>query len=417
MSQSCVDVAASLGSAVRDRDFAEAVGLFGTDSVPLVDELRARHSLPLGDDLEFFLRRLRCAVCAFNGEIERVSASLVNETAELVTVLVRFECEQSTQNLSVELDRDGNVVDLGSPDRYTPPSYADPSNFEEYSITIDAGGTTLDAIVTVPTAGENVPVAVLVPGAGEIDKDATVGPNKLFRDLAWGLATESIATLRYDKRETVTDIPEERRTLETLYFTDGVRAGERAAEQDRVDADSVVFVGHSQGGRCAFEIARRYGDARGVAALDPPVLKPLEGDGDHLRTLLEVDGLVPPHYEQVVDDYSTRKAQFHSESADGQSSVFLDSMWNYDQFETAASLSVPVLLYELELNRQAPAAKRERWCEVLSGDRDIIRRRSELNHHCQRRVQSRSMLAAALFHKTVDQQVLTDLASWISEST
>jgi dienelactone hydrolase len=327
MPRSHADIAVSFGRAVRDRDFEDAVALFGPDKIQLVDELRARHNLPLGDDLEFFLRRLRCAVRALNGDIKSVSARQMDETDELVTVLLTFECEHSRQELSVEFDRDGNAVNLSSPDSYTPPSYADASDFEEYSITLDAERTELDAIATVPTSSESVPVVVLVPGAGEIDKDATVGPNKLFQDIAWGLATENIATLRYDKRETVTEIPEEQRTLENLYFTDGVRAAQRAAK--RVDTDSVVFVGHSQGGRCAFEMARQYGDAGGVAALDPPVIKPLEGDGQQLRTLLEIDGMVPPHCEQAVENYRTRKEAFHSQSADDQPSVFLNSVWNY----------------------------------------------------------------------------------------
>ncbi|MFC7072968.1 dienelactone hydrolase family protein [Halovenus rubra] len=415
MSPSHADIAVSFGRAVRDRDFDDAVALFGPEKIQLVDEIRARHNLPLGDDLEFFLRRLRCAVRALNGDIKSVSARQMNETDEMVTVLLTFECEDSRQELSVEFDRDGNAVNLSSPDRYTPPSYADASDFEEYSITLDAEGTELDAIATVPTSSESVPVAVLVPGAGEIDKNATVGPNKLFQDIAWGLATENIATLRYDKREAVTEIPEEKRTLENLYFTDGVRAAQRAAK--RVDTDSVVFVGHSQGGRCAFEMARQYGDAGGVAALDPPVIKPLEGDGQQLRNLLKIDGLVPPHFEQAVKNYRTQKEQFHSQSADNQPSVFLNSMWNYDQFETAASLSTPLLLYEMELNRQAPAEKRERWREVLSNDRDTIHRGSELNHNCQRGEQPRSILEPVLFHKNVDKRVITDLADWIFAST
>lgn len=415
MPRSHADIAVSFGRAVRDRDFEDAVALFGPDKIQLVDELRARHNLPLGDDLEFFLRRLRCAVRALNGDIKSVSARQMDESDELVTVLLTFECEHSRQELSVEFDRDGNAVNLSSPDSYTPPSYADASDFEEYAITLDAERTELDAIATVPTSSETVPVAVLVPGAGEIDKDATVGPNKLFQDIAWGLATENIATLRYDKRETVTEIPEEQRTLENLYFTDGVRAARRAAK--RVDTDSVVFVGHSQGGRCAFEMARQYGDTGGVAALDPPVIKPLEGDGQQLRNLLEIDGLVPPHFEQAVENYRTRKEEFHSQSADDQPSVFLNSMWNYDQFETAASLSTPLLLYEMELNRQAPAEKRERWREVLSNDRDTIHRGSELNHNCQRGQQPRSILEPVLFHTTVDEKVISDLADWIFAST
>ena len=41
---------------------------------------------------------------------------------------------------------------------------------------------------------------VLVQGSGPHDRDETIGPNKPFRDLAWGLASKGIAVLRYEKR-------------------------------------------------------------------------------------------------------------------------------------------------------------------------------------------------------------------------
>ena len=44
------------------------------------------------------------------------------------------------------------------------------------------------------------PGVVLVHGSGPNDRDETIGPNKPFRDLAWGLATRGIAVLRYEKR-------------------------------------------------------------------------------------------------------------------------------------------------------------------------------------------------------------------------
>ena len=36
---------------------------------------------------------------------------------------------------------------------------------------------------------------VLVHGSGPGDQDETIGPNKAFKDLTWGLATDGIAVL------------------------------------------------------------------------------------------------------------------------------------------------------------------------------------------------------------------------------
>src|SRR5665213_911675 len=47
------------------------------------------------------------------------------------------------------------------------------------------------------------PIAVLVQGSGVQDRDATIGGNKFFQQLAWGLAARGVATLRYDRRPKV----------------------------------------------------------------------------------------------------------------------------------------------------------------------------------------------------------------------
>jgi uncharacterized protein len=39
--------------------------------------------------------------------------------------------------------------------------------------------------------------------SGPQDCDETIPPNKPFRDLAWGLASQGIAVLRYEKRTNV----------------------------------------------------------------------------------------------------------------------------------------------------------------------------------------------------------------------
>ena len=44
------------------------------------------------------------------------------------------------------------------------------------------------------------PAVVLLAGSGPQDRDETIGPNHVFKDLAEGLSTRGIVVLRYDKR-------------------------------------------------------------------------------------------------------------------------------------------------------------------------------------------------------------------------
>lgn len=40
---------------------------------------------------------------------------------------------------------------------------------------------------------------MLLTGSGPHDRDETIGRNKPFKDLAWGLASRGVAVLRFDK--------------------------------------------------------------------------------------------------------------------------------------------------------------------------------------------------------------------------
>ena len=74
---------------------------------------------------------------------------------------------------------------------------------QERDITVGADDFKLPGTLTLPVGKKKAPVVILVHGSGPQDRDETVGPNKPFRDLAWGLAERGIATVRYDKRTKV----------------------------------------------------------------------------------------------------------------------------------------------------------------------------------------------------------------------
>ena len=87
----------------------------------------------------------------------------------------------------------------------------------ETDTAVVCGTFRLPATLTLPRRaveeGRRVPCVVLVHGSGPHDRDEAIGPNRPFRDLAWGLAARGIATLRYDKRTYVyraSSVPEGR---------------------------------------------------------------------------------------------------------------------------------------------------------------------------------------------------------------
>jgi hypothetical protein len=116
---------------------------------------------------------------------------------------------KATADLVISFDQAGKIAGLhvtnvvpthGPPTGYTPPSYVNTASFHEQAITVGSAPRTLPGTLTLPRGKGPFPAVVLVAGSGPEDRDETIGPNKPFRDLACGLASQGIAVLCYDKR-------------------------------------------------------------------------------------------------------------------------------------------------------------------------------------------------------------------------
>jgi uncharacterized protein len=145
---------------------------------------------------------------------------------------------------------------------------------EERNASFTSDGLKIPAVLALPRNRKGpVPVVVFVHGSGPHDADETIGPNKPFRDLAYGLAAAGIATLRYEKRthlapDTFTAHPD----LDHEVTYDAVAALAFVSEQPEADPKRVFLLGHSLGGTMAPVIAadrlkQAPGSVRGIIFL------------------------------------------------------------------------------------------------------------------------------------------------------
>ena len=257
---------------------------------------------------------------------------------------------------------------------YSPPEYADPNAFTETTLTLDTG-CGLGATLSMPKGEERVPGVVLVHGSGPSDRDETIGPNKPFKDLAWGLASRGVAVLRYDKRSYACDISGPV-TLDELVVEDALAALDRLENHDRIGPR--VVVGHSLGGMAAPRIASEAGDLAGavlLAANARPLHEMIVAQTEYLVTL---DGTVTDAERQVLDERRAAAERIESGSLPPGETVlngpgaFWNSLAEYDQVATAKSLSIP--LYVLQGGRDyqvTPGGDFERWKDAL-GDRENV---------------------------------------------
>lgn len=160
------------------------------------------------------------------------------------------------------------------------PLLAQAPSVTERELRLGTGEWQVTAVLTMPAGASLVPAVLLVPGSGPADRDMTVGPNKLFRDVAQSFARDGIATLRFDKRLQVHgDLFRARHILPTIdqeYLDDAVEAARLLKHQPGVDPKRVYVFGHSQGATFAAEVARRAGGTAGVIVEAGSTRKPGE---------------------------------------------------------------------------------------------------------------------------------------------
>jgi len=241
------------------------------------------------------------------GPFERITATEV--TPELgvyhsVAMSCAFQRAREADAL-VTFGEEGRVVGLyfgPQPtevvEGWTTPSYAHPDRFHEEVVTVSDGPWHLSGTLTLPKGSGPYPVVVLVPGSPPIDQDVTAGPNKIFKDIAWGLASRGIAVLRYTKRThqygagigggngSSFSVREE--------LIDDARAGVAlVAARSDLDRRKIYLLGHSLGGLAVPEMAASDPDIAGIVVMGTP-------SGDLLGDLIR-------RFEQEASEGGDRK--------------------------------------------------------------------------------------------------------------
>ncbi len=142
---------------------------------------------------------------------------------------------------------------------YKIPVYAKQDSIIEKDINISSGEYQLPGTLTLPNVGNHFPIVILVHGSGPNDRDESIGPNKIFKDLAYGLSAQGIAVLRYDKRTFVYSeqmkLIQDKLTVEEETTIDVKAAIAFAKSVKEIDPKKIFIIGHSLGGMLTPKIA------------------------------------------------------------------------------------------------------------------------------------------------------------------
>jgi dienelactone hydrolase len=277
---------------------------------------------------------------------------------------------------------------------WTPPAYADESAFSERELTLDAPGEcSLGATLTIPDGEGSVPGVVLVHGNGAQDRDQTVGPNKTFKDIAWGLASRGIAVLRYDKRTVACEVNKADVTIDDVVTDDALTAIDRLRSVERVSDDDVFVAGHSFGGLLAPRIAARDGNLAGVVMLAPGPARPIhETIVDQTKHLANLDGTVTEQEREQIQQVEQLAEKIRTlDIADDEvingfgGDEYYRTLQEYDHTATIQQLSIPRYIAQGGRDWQVTdEADLPIWREALDGEESAtIEVYPDLNHRFQ----------------------------------
>jgi pimeloyl-ACP methyl ester carboxylesterase len=233
-----------------------------------------------------------------------------------------------------------------------------------------ADGLTLPGTLTLPPVpppdlrhpgkpAPRPPVAVLVQGSGVQDRDATIGGNKFFQQLAWGLAARGVATLRYDRRPKV-DLANfyQHADLDHEVVLDAAAALAFVQTLPGVDSTRVFLVGHSLGAQLgpdtvALRLSQQPGSVTGMVLMSG-VARPVDQVIDEqVRTFGRNQGASPEQIASIARMWSdvwteARDPNVPDDRRIGVGASLPASYWRdwlrRDPVATMHTLSVPTLV-------------------------------------------------------------------------
>jgi dienelactone hydrolase len=413
------DVAASARDFVgllAKADFAGAVARFDATMKQALPEAR--------------LREVWAGVQAQAGPFKKQLDTRAEKVMGYDVVLVTCQFAQASLDTKVVFNADRQVAGLffvpTRPATIPPPPYARSDAFHEKEFTVGKGQWLLPGTLAVPAGAGPWPAVVLVHGSGPEDRDETVGANKPFRDLAWGLATRGIAVLRYEKRTkqygaklaaAIQGI-----TLKEETIDDALDAAAQLRAAPGIDPQRVFVLGHSLGGMAIPRIGKADPKIAGLIVLAGST-RPLEDiivdQLDYLASLdtsKTTEGM--PKLAQIRADVAKIKKLTAADVSStnllvgGPVRYWLD-LRDYDAAAMAKTLKQPLLILQGQRDYQVTQADFDGWKKALGASPNATFKLYPNLNHLFMAGEGKSTPSEYEQSGNVAETVVADIAAWI----
>jgi dienelactone hydrolase len=372
------------------------------------------------------------------GVFKKQLEPVATQTQTYTVVVVTCVYSNAALDIKITYDQDAKVAGLFFVPRPVPvagltengtdqnlPTYIDKSKFSEQDLAVSSGTSTLPGTLSLPNQGSNLPVVILVHGSGPSDRDETIGPNKIFRDIAWGLASQGIAVIRYEKRTHLHPeaFIDKQFTINDETVDDAVAATMAVRKLAAIDSTNIYVLGHSLGAMMAPRIGTRNATLAGLILLAAPA-RPLEDIlVEQHRYLSSLTQNQDPNQVtmQTKSIEEQRQKVKHLTRTLGESGLIFDlpaSYWMdlqaYDPVKIARNLPMPILVIQGGRDFQvSPDLDFPRWESACSHSRQIqCKLLPNLNHEF---ITGSAVSTPQEYSQAahVDEQAISTIANWI----
>jgi dienelactone hydrolase len=336
------------------------------------------------------------SVNAFYGDFQMAGEVKLEYKPPLIITYIPFRFSKSTLDFKLSFDSNEKVVGLFLiPPQPHEDTYINKNLFSEKEMKV--GVYDLPGLLSMPVQAEDkakgFPLVILVHGSGPNDMNETIGPNRPFRDLAHGLASNGIAVLRYDKRTYALknkDIWKDiKLTVKEETIADAIAAVALAKTLEGIDSSRIFLLGHSLGGMLAPRIAAERPGIAGLILMAAPARSMEDLIEEQMKYILSLDGLTDKDkgtLKEIREQVEAVKSNSLNEATPASSlplsipaSYWLD-LKNYDQLKVAKLYPGRFLVLQGERDYQVKMTDFELWKKSLPSQRSEFISYAKLNH-------------------------------------
>jgi fermentation-respiration switch protein FrsA (DUF1100 family) len=313
------------------------------------------------------------------------------------------------------------------PASYSSPPYDDPTTYAETEVTVGGADWPLPGTLTMPNGPGPFAAVVLVHGSGPNDRDESIGPNKIFKDLALGLASRGIAVLRYDKRSKVFGArlaAVKNATVKDEVVDDALSAVALVRKTPKIDPARIIVIGHSLGGMLIPRIGAADARIAGLISMAGATRQLEYAMLEQTQYLAAADGRVTPDEQAVIDSMQALvkrvAALTPADTADPKpiqgapASYWLD-LRGYDPATAAKSLTQPILILQGERDYQVTMADDfAKWKAALGSKPGVTFHTYPALNHVFLPGTGKSVPAEYDTPGHVPADVISDIAAWIA---